>query len=192
MNELHHQFSAIEPNRGWFCARTKPKHEHIAAANIQKHLGMEVFNPRLRIERSTRRGVVRAVEALFPCYIFVHCAESELTDIRYLHGVSSLVHFGDKIPTVPNLVIEELRECFDNEEPLSVEDRLFAGAEISIADGAFRGLQAIVLKCLPARQRVQVLLDILGRPTVVEVDRQSVILENRRMADLMPSLAMVA
>jgi transcriptional antiterminator RfaH len=177
---------------GWYCARTKPKHEHIAAANIHKHLGMEVFNPRLRIERSTRRGIVRAVEALFPCYIFVRCAEDDLTGIRYVNGVSSLVHFGHKIPTVPGEVIEELRECFDNEEPLSVEDRLFAGAEISIADGAFRGLQAIVLKCLPARQRVQVLLDILGRPTVVEVDRQSVILENRRVADMMPSLAMVA
>jgi hypothetical protein len=42
---------------------------------------------------------------------------------------------------------------------------------------------------VPARQRVQILLDILGRPTLVEVDRHSVTLENRRVADLMPSLA---
>jgi len=177
----------------WYCARTKPKHEHIVAAGLKRNLGLEVFHPRLRMERPTRRGVVRVVEPLFPCYVFVRCNISECLDgVRYVNGVSSLVYFGQQIPTVPNLVIEELRECFDNEEPLSVEDRLFAGAEISIADGAFRGLQAIVLKCLPARQRVQVLLDILGRPTVVEVDRQSVILENRRVADMMPSLAMVA
>jgi len=192
MNALPSSSSTVPVVRQWFCARTKPKHEHIAAANIYKHLGMEVFNPRLRIERSTRRGLVRSVEPLFPCYVFVHCEENELTNIRFVSGVSSLVHFGDKIPTVPDLVIDELRECFDNGEPLSVEDRLFAGAEISIAEGAFRGLQAIVLKCLPARQRVQILLDILGRPTVVEVDRQSVILENRTLADLMPSLAIVA
>ena len=55
----------------WYCARTKPKHEHIAAANVRRNLGLEVFHPRLRIERTTRRGLVRNVETLFPCYIFI-------------------------------------------------------------------------------------------------------------------------
>jgi transcription antitermination factor NusG len=87
-------------------------------------------------------------------------------------------------------VVNELRECFEAEEPLYVEDRLFPGAEISIADGAFRGFQAIVLRMVPAKRRVQVLLDILGRQTLVEVDRQSVTVENRSVVDLMPSLAM--
>ena len=57
----------------WYCARTKPKHEHIAAANLRKNLNLEVFHPRLRIERATRRGVVRVNEPLFPCYIFIRC-----------------------------------------------------------------------------------------------------------------------
>jgi transcriptional antiterminator RfaH len=176
-------------NMAWYCARTKPKHEHIAASNVTKNLGIEVFNPRLRIERATRRGVVRAIEPLFPCYIFVRGFANTLNDIRYATGVSSLVHFGQQIPTVPDLVIEELRKCFENEEPLPVEDCLSPGAEVSINDGAFRGFQAIVLRLLPARQRVQILLDILGRQTLVEVERKSVSLGERKMADLMPSLA---
>ena len=179
----------LDFQEAWFCARTKPKHEHIAAANLGRNLGLEVFNPRLRMDRPTQRGVVRAVEPLFPCYIFVRCASSEFSNIRFVNGISSLVHFGDKIPSVPDSVIEGLRACFEDEEPLPVEDRLFPGAEVTVGDGAFRGLQAIVLRMLPAKRRVQVLLDILGRPTLVEVDRQSVTLENRRMADLMPSLA---
>src|ERR1051325_3839750 len=173
----------------WFCARTKPKHEHIAAANLARNLGFEVFNPRLRIERATKRGVVRSVEPLFPCYVFVRCTPETLNDVRYITGISSLVHFGQRVPAVPDSVVEELRECFEAEEPLAVEDRLFPGAEVSVADGAFQGFQAIVLRMLPAKRRVQVLLDILGRPTLVEVDRHSVNLENRRVADLMPSLA---
>jgi hypothetical protein len=36
---------------------------------------------------------------------------------------------------------------------------------------------------------VQILLDFLGRTTLAEVDRKSLILENSSMADLMPSLA---
>src|SRR5262245_29489064 len=54
----------------WYCARTKPKHEHIASANLQRHAGLEVFCPRLRVEKSTRRGIVRVSEPLFPNYIF--------------------------------------------------------------------------------------------------------------------------
>ena len=175
--------------KAWYCARTKPKHEHIASANLSKTLGLEVFNPCLRVERSTRRGMVRAIEPLFPCYVFVQCVSSAWNDIRFVGGVSSLVSFGSKIASVPDAVIEELRECFEAEEPLEVEDRLFPGAEVSVSNGAFQGFQAIVLRMLPARQRVQVLLDILGRPTVVEVDRQSITPENQTVADRMPSLA---
>src|SRR5262245_8035685 len=93
--------------RAWYCARTKPKHEHIAAANLGRNLGLEVFDPRLRFERATRRGVVRTVEPLFPGYVFVRCLPESLTDIRYVTGISSLVHFGIRIPAVPDVVIEE-------------------------------------------------------------------------------------
>jgi transcriptional antiterminator RfaH len=179
-------------NPAWSCARTKPKHEHIAAANLSRNLGLEVFDPRLRMERATRRGVVRTVEPLFPGYVFVRCVEQSLGDIRYVSGISSLVHFGQKIPAVPDPVIEELKACFESAEPLPVEDRLEAGAEVFVADGAFRGFQAIVLRTLTARRRVQILLDILGRPTLVEVDRHSITVENCTLADMVPSLAAVA
>jgi transcriptional antiterminator RfaH len=174
----------------WYCARTKPKHEHIAAANLVKQLRLEVFHPRLRVERATQRGVARVIEPLFPCYIFVRCPRNEkLNEIRYANGVSSLVHFAERVPTVPDSVIEELQECFAAEEPMAVEERLLPGAEIRLADGAFAGMGASVLRVMPARQRVQVLLDILGRPTAVEVDRKSVALENNTLADLVPHLA---
>jgi len=174
----------------WYCARTKPKHEHIAAVNLRKYLQLEVFHPRLRMERSTRRGLVRSVESLFPCYIFVRCAIQErLNDIRYTNGISTIVHFADRIPKVSDTVIEELRGCFDAEEPMLVEEKLRPGADVILGEGAFAGMHASVLRVMPARHRVQVLLDILGRPTAVEVDRAAVILEQNSMADLVPLLA---
>ena len=174
----------------WYCARTKPKHEHIAAANVRKYLGLKVFHPQLRVERSTRRGLVRTVESLFPCYIFVNCViQDHLNEIRYTNGVSSIVHFADRIPTVSDTVIEELRSCFSAEEPMAVEERLEPGADVVIGEGAFSGMHAHVLRVMSAGKRVQVLLDILGRPTAVEVDRRFVSLEKNTMADLVPLLA---
>jgi len=177
----------------WYCVRTQPKHEHIAAATLTQNLGLEVFHPRLRLERATRRGVVRVVEPLFPCYLFVRCSLGErLDEIRFVSGVSSLVHFGQRIPVVPTPVIEELRQCFEAEEPMSVEDRLYPGAEVTVAEGAFLGFSGIVVRLLPARQRVQILLEFLGRTTIAEVDRKSLTTENYSVANLVPSLAITA
>jgi transcriptional antiterminator RfaH len=174
----------------WYCARTKAKHEHIAAANVTKRLGLEVFHPRLRLERATRRGVVRVVEPLFPCYIFIRCIlENCFDDIRHVSGVSSLVHFARKIPAVPDAAIVELKQCFESEEPVVVEDGVVAGAEVQIADGVFMGFSGMVVRTLSAGQRVQILLDFLGRVTLAEVDRKSLRVENRRLADILPVLA---
>jgi len=174
----------------WYCARTKPKHEHIAAANVGKRLGLEVFHPRLRLERVTRRGVVRVVEPLFPCYIFVRCIlENGLDELRHVTGISSLVHFGHKIPSVPDAAILELKQCFESEEPMVVEDGVIPGAEVQIADGVFMGFSGMVVRAVSAGQRVQILLDFLGRISLAEVDRKSLRVENRRVADLLPLLA---
>jgi transcriptional antiterminator RfaH len=134
--------------------------------------------------------VRRIIEPLFPCYIFIRCVvEDRLQDIKHTNGISSLVHFGDRIPTVSDSVIAELQECFCAEEPMLVQDNISPGDEVTVGEGAFAGLRAFVLRCLPAKQRVQVLLDILGRPTLVEVDRASVVLEKSTMADRAPILA---
>src|SRR5579885_3647051 len=129
-------FQGVEPR--WYCARTQPKHEQIAARNLKCRLGLEVFNPRLRVERATRRGVVRTIEPLFPCYVFVRCDLAHHVDqIRYTTGISSLVHFGTRIPPVPDQVVEELRDCFESEEPMEVQDRLTPGATVNVVEGPF-------------------------------------------------------
>jgi len=180
----------IGSSLAWYCARTKPKHEHIAAANLRQNLELEVFHPRLRIERATQRGVMRVVEPLFPCYIFIRCVlEDHFTDIRHTSGISSLVHFGQKIPTVPDPIIEELRECFEADDPMTVEERISPADEVVFVEGAFTGMRAFVLRVMPAKKRVQVLLEVLGGPTPVEVERSAVALEKNTLADFVPVLA---
>ena len=177
-------------NLAWYCARTKPKHEHIAAAHLRKNLNLEVFQPQLRVEHATRRGIVRLIEPLFPGYIFVRCVlEQCLNEIQYANGVQSLVRFADRIPTVEDSVIAELQECFGAEDTMTVHHRISPGDEITIGEGAFAGMHAFVLRLMPAGKRVQVLIDILGGSTSVEVDRSSVILKNNTMAAMVPILA---
>jgi transcriptional antiterminator RfaH len=147
----------------------------------------------LRIERATRRGLVQLIEPLFPCYVFVRCRLGDRSDeIRHTYGISSLVHFGPAVPAVPEQVIEELRQCFDSEEPMLAQDPIRVGSEVIVAEGSFLGSRGIVVRMLPAKRRVQILLDFLGRTTLTEVDRNSLTLEEQSLADMMPGLAMSA
>jgi transcriptional antiterminator RfaH len=175
----------------WYCARTKPKHEHIAAANLRRNLGLEVFNPRLRSEQATVRGVIKRVtEPLFPCYLFVHCVlEERLDEVRHTSGISSMVNFGSRIPEVPELVIQDLRACFGAEESLDVDTCPAPGDGVTVSSGAFLGMQAVVLRAWPAKRRVAILLEILGQPTPMEVDASLLTLERKSVAQFVPVLA---
>jgi transcriptional antiterminator RfaH len=178
----------------WYCAKTKPKHDHIAAANLRKNLGLEVFSPRLRSEQTTIHGVIKNVtEPVFPGYVFVRCAIAEhLDQIRHTSGLSGIVNFGGRIPTVPAEVLEDLRTCFGAEEVLNLRKDPSPGDGVTLAGGAFLGMQAVVLRSWPARRRVQVLLEILGRPTPLEVDRSLLTLHRSSVAEWLPELAAVS
>ena len=94
-----------------------------------------------------------------------------------------------KFPPVADVIIEELQACFAADDALAVNNCLLPGDEVTVAAGAFAGMSAQVLKSLPAKKRVQILLDILGRPTTVEVGSEAVMLKNNTVADLVPFLA---
>jgi transcriptional antiterminator RfaH len=163
----------------WYCIRSQPKHEHIAAANLRQIPGVTVFNPRLRIIRQTRRGQVCLIEPLFPNYLFaqfVPCVSLE--KVRYAPGVSMVVHFGTRMPVIPDEVIDDLRRCVDEQNNATYfEASLNSGDEVEISSGAFQGAQGVVQQVLPAKQRVRVLLEIMGRETSIELSLNSIFCE---------------
>src|SRR5258707_3918560 len=61
---------ALVPEPVWFCLKTQPKREHLAAIMLRRQFSVECFSPRLRFRRMTRRGPVWFVEAMFPGYLF--------------------------------------------------------------------------------------------------------------------------
>lgn len=172
---------ATTPNNStdWFCLRSHPKHEHIAAAELRQWEGVEVFCPRIRFRRSTKRGAVWTTEALFPNYLFARYDPQEfLCAVRSARGVSSIVNFGGKYPRVADSAITELRESVGGCEVETVSPVLQIGDRVTIAGGAFHGLQSVIHCIMPARQRVAVLLEFLGQTTMVELNIADVIREH--------------
>lgn len=174
----------------WFCVRTQPKHEHIAASQLRHDLKIEVFLPRVRFRRGTRSGPAWVTEALFPGYLFVRFElPTLLRRVQSAKGVSGVVHFGNRWPTVPERAIQELRQAMAFEEIRIIPSTLQPGDVVEISGGALGGLEAVVSRVMPNRQRVAVLLDFLGRQTAAEMPADQVIPEcgfQRRLALELP------
>ena len=154
----------------WFCLRSQPKHEHIAASHLRQMEEIEVFNPRVRFARATRQGPVWVTEALFPNYLFAKFDwKTSLARVRYAPGVSNVVHFGSKWPTLSDQVINELRDMIGQDEVHIVPKEFAPGDKIKVAGGIFHGLEAVITQVMPGRQRVMILMDFLGRQSTVEV-----------------------
>ena len=156
----------------WYCLRTQPKHEHIAAAHLQAEGEIEVYLPRIRFKRATRRGPVWFTEALFPNYLFARFdLATSVRRVCHARGVRGVVHFGDRWPLVPDDVIAELRATVGADQVHVVPEEFEPGEPVQIAGGAFHGLRAVVTRVMPSRDRVAVLLEFLGRQTTVEVPK---------------------
>src|ERR1017187_8865083 len=130
------------PWRGpaWFCLRTQPKHEHIAAAHLKDDPDVEVYLPRIRFKRATRRGPVWFTEALFPNYLFARFDLAAcLRQVCSSRGVRGVAHFGDLWPVLPATVVEKLGASPGASRGEGHSEALQPGEAVQIAGGVFRG-----------------------------------------------------
>ncbi len=160
-----------KPN--WFAVVTKPRQERVAHENLQRQ-GFQCFLPMAEnpYQRRSRKHA-RIIEPLFPRYLFLSAiAEFQnLAPVRSTRGVITMVRFGTKLAIVPEFIIMALKNLMApgsdliRIQPVKIEE----GDEVRIFDGPLAGIGAIVHK-RNSEDRVQLLLEMLGRPISVEVD----------------------
>jgi transcriptional antiterminator RfaH len=170
----------------WYCVRTQTKREHIAAGHLREIEGVEVFCPRLRYRKATRRGKIWWVEPLFPGYLLAKFDIASMERaVTFCQGIRGLVRFGSIIPAVPQSFVESLQNEVRNrsdageEEVFSVSPVIEAGDEVEIAHGPLQGMRGTIISVAPAAERVKILLEFLGQPQAVDVDLFSILLPRR-------------
>ncbi|MFA5688366.1 MAG: transcription termination/antitermination NusG family protein [Kiritimatiellales bacterium] len=153
----------------WICVKTQTRREHIAAGQLRRLAEVEVFCPRIRFRRNTRRGRVWFDEALFPGYLFVRCKiQTTGRIIATTAGVRGIIRFAGEYATVPAPVIEFLKRE-GGETVIIREPELRTGDEVIVAAGALRGLRAVITQELPGSERVNILMDLMGTAVAAEV-----------------------
>jgi transcriptional antiterminator RfaH len=154
----------------WFCLRAEPKREHLAGMALRRQFGIDCLSPRLRFRRLTRRGPIWFVEAMFPGYVFAKFAYTSLyRAVQSSHGVRGILRFGEGLATVPENTMMALQARGGAEEIVTIDSSLKIGQPVQFIEGPLQGLEVVITQLLPARERIRVLLEFLGRSMEMEV-----------------------
>jgi transcriptional antiterminator RfaH len=169
------QTALKESKQAWYCVRAQYHREALAEYSLRHVMDVECFLPRIRYQK----GRHQIVEPLFPGYLFAHFDLSEsLRKIHYCQGVSTIVHFGEHWPAISASALEQIRALIGAEGVKDIEEPMRSGDRVEVLDGPFRGFEAIVTRVVPARERICVLLEFLGRQTTVQLGLNGVRLKD--------------
>src|SRR5260221_9266840 len=130
---------------------------------------LEVFSPRLRFRKPTTRGPIWFVEPMFPGYLFARFDYMAFNRrIRQSPGVSGFVQFGDRLALLPDALISEIRIRTGPSEFVEANQALEPRQNVQITRSPFQGLEALVTRLITARDRVEILIEWMGRSLLAE------------------------
>jgi transcriptional antiterminator RfaH len=154
----------------WYCVKTRPKQEGIATRLLRSELGLEVFCPKIRFKRARSTGVAWVQEAMFPGYLFARFVYPQFyRRIAATSGVAKTLSFGGHPCILEDFLVEDLRRHVADGETVEIVSEIKEGEEVKVVEGPFLGVRALVTRVLPARERVAILLSMLGQEREIEV-----------------------
>ncbi len=155
----------------WYVAKTKPTKERWVKTYLTEEMGVDVF---LRIIRRPAGGKAKW-EPLFPTYLFgfVDLQSADWPAIRWVPGLSYFLATGQEITPVSDELITHLKQRVSWWNDDGYAPRFSPGDRVVVTRGPFSGLEGIFQRYVPARQRCQVLLQVLGQFTKVELPAEA-------------------
>ena len=157
--------------RQWCAVYTKPQKEEFAEMNLRQR-GIHTFLPKLFLPRAANRK--KQIVSLFPSYLFVrlNLFSDEHASVGWCPGVKRLLAFEGTPAIVDDSLIQFLTSQAGAEGIISSRCNVEVGHQVAIEGGPFDGLVGIIQEPPNARGRVKVLLELLKRPTKVDVPVQ--------------------
>lgn len=146
----------------WCVGHTLARKELMAAENLERQ-GFEVFLPFVMSTRRHARKVEYVKAPLFPRYLFLRIdpARQRWRSVNGTKGVAYLLTNNEAPCPVPPRLVEDLRASVGADGCVASAPRWRPGDQVRIRSGFFSG-QVGELLCLTSRERVELLLSLLG------------------------------
>jgi len=163
-------------NPRWYVVQSQPNAETKAIGHLARQ-GFATYLPRYLKRRRHARRVDIVPAPLFPRYFFVaiDMTAQRWRSIYSTIGVSRLICTGEQPTPVCEQVVTTLRAREDDSGYVRLERRLQfrAGDKIRVLEGIFADCLGLY-DGMPDRDRVAILLDLLGRKVRVLMDAEAV------------------
>jgi transcription antitermination factor NusG len=150
---------------------TKAQKEEFAEVNLRLRR-IDTFFPKLFLPKSAKRK--KQIVPLFPNYLFV-CVDvvsEEYASIIWCPGVKRMVSFNGTPALVEESIMAFLMGQAGADGVISARCNIGVGQQVAIDGGPFDGLVGIIQEPPNAKGRVKILLQLLSRPTKVDVPVQ--------------------
>ncbi len=157
----------------WYVLYTKPHCEHQVEQALRAS-EIETFFPVMPVP--ARRGR-SAFKPYFPCYLFaqVNLDAVGISRLNWMPGMRYVVQFGGKPARMDARVVAKIREHLARPQALDEHgEMLEPGDRVVITAEPLREVEAIFDKRLSATGRVRVLIQMLRRWNVIELEAQQV------------------
>lgn len=156
----------------WYCLHTRPQRENHVSGQLSTFLGLETYLPTIRLHKTIRRVRKQVVEPLFPRYVFCRFnSGTHYRAVRYTRDVLDVVSFGNEAIPVSDQLVSEIRSWVEDHARGNCTPAFAPGDRVEITFGPMQGLHAVILNAHDDRERVAVLLTMLGNETRVTIDR---------------------
>ena len=152
----------------WYAVRTKPQSEYLAA----KVLGGQNFEVFLPLVGSPKPRTGRQDTPLFPGYLFLRydVDRQDWPSLTQLPGILGWVRFNGIVPAVPDDVVELVAERVQAiNSGGGLWTRFRRGERVHVLSGKMEGLAEVIEEPRSPEDRVQVLLDFMGRQVPAQV-----------------------
>ncbi|MDE0203449.1 MAG: hypothetical protein OXK73_13545 [Rhodospirillaceae bacterium] len=162
--------------RRWYVVQTRPRQEQRAEVNLARQ-GYRVWLPVMERSRRRAKRIETGRAPLFPQYLFVELdiGREPWRAINGTFGVKRLLADDTHPQALPEEFVAALREATgDDGVSTPAPPDLQPGDDVTIAVGPFVECAAVVLQLAP-RERVEVLLEVLGGRVPARLPRRSVI-----------------
>ena len=113
---------------------------------------------------------------MFPGYLFARFDYANRNRlIRQGPGVNGFVQFGERLALLPESLINEIKRQTSADEVIEINPELEPGRTVQLARGPFLGLEAVVTRLVPAKERVEILIEWMGRTLYAEASVNDVL-----------------
>jgi len=141
---------------------------------LEKNLSLQKFKYYLPKITTKKINSNAKTEILFPGYIFVNISLENYSALKYTRGIKDILKLGDKISIVSEEEIIAIQKVEEESKINPLALSLKIGQDVLISKGSLKG--NIVKVCsLPSRERVLILLSILGSIRKVSVPEKDLL-----------------